>query len=70
VAEGGAHVTVLDGQGHQAIGPARDMPGQAAACVRTCRVQRICVVIRAGIIRVVKFALVMAPGVAIPAAAV
>jgi hypothetical protein len=60
----------MDLAGEDAAGPVGQRDREGAACVRTCRVQRICVVIRAGIIRVVKFALVMAPGVAIPAAAV
>ena len=38
--EGGAHVPVLDGQGDQAVGPARDVPGQgppeAAAAMFPC----------------------------------
>ena len=43
---------------------------EGSPCVRTRRVQRIGVAIRAGRIRVVRFALVVMSGVAIPAAAV
>ena len=47
-----------------------ELDGVSVPSVRSRRVQKICVAIRAGAIRVVNFASLVVPGVAIPAVAV